>query len=91
MGRLDSSSEKNSLCRTVLPIVWRLAGRVELNQKKAFQIWVWDSLPSPRDAPTAATPMIGNLRAARCRPQRFPREEDFAQVLSLSTDHLTRS
>lgn len=38
MGRLHSSSEKNSLCRTVLPIIWRLAGRVKLNpQKKAFQ------------------------------------------------------
>ena len=89
MGRLDSS-ETNSLCYTVLPVVWRLAGRVKLNPKKTFQIWVWDSLPSPRDAPTAATPMIGNLRAAPCRTQRFPRKEDFARVLSLSTDHLAR-
>ena len=41
------------------------------SQKKAFQIWVWDSLPSPRDAPTAATPMIGHLRAAPCLPELF--------------------
>ncbi len=34
MGRLDSSSEKNSLCRIVLPVAWRLAGRVKLNPKK---------------------------------------------------------
>ena len=33
MGRLDSS-ETNSLCYTVLPVVWRLAGRVNLNPKK---------------------------------------------------------
>ena len=33
MGRLDSS-ETNSLCYTVLPVVWRLAGRVKLNPKK---------------------------------------------------------
>lgn len=90
MGHLDSSSER----RAYAAHFYRLFGawRVESTKsKKAFQIWVWDSLPSPRDAPTAATPMIGNLRAAYRRPQRFPRKEDFAQILSLSTDHLTRS
>ena len=34
MGRLDSS-ETNSLCHTVLPVVWRLAGRVKLNPNKS--------------------------------------------------------
>ena len=63
MGHLDSSSER----RAYAAHFYRLFGawRVEWTKsKKAFQIWVWDSLPSPRDAPTAATPMIGNLRAA---------------------------
>ena len=90
MGHLDSSSER----RAYAAHFYRLFGawRGEWTKsKKAFQIWVWDSLPSPRDAPTAATPMIGNLRAARCCPQRFPSEEDFARVPSLSTEHLTRS
>ena len=76
MGHLDSSSER----RAYAAHFYRLFGawRVEWTKsKKAFQIWVWDSLPSPRDAPTAATPMIGNLRAAYLSSATVPQEGRF--------------
>ena len=91
MGRLDSSSEKNSLCRIVLPVAWRLAGRVKLNPKKSVSdLGLGFVTIAKRRTYYCDTNDRQPTGSALSPGTVYRRKEDFARVLPLSTDHLTR-